>query len=184
MQRLQGSSNDAAAQAADQLLHLVPEVMYFLRASLRNSVGTDLTVPQARVLVIIQRRPGGTLSAIADMLGISVSAASRIVDGLVTRKLVSRQACTDDRRNLRLLLTPSGNKTLAKAVEIGRSDLIRRLSQLSPGDMKRVHDTCAQLRPLFDETQSLHLVESVPRTQRLPATCRPTSSRSLHPPAA
>ncbi len=62
-----------------------------------------------------------TISDLADTLGRSPSATSRLVDGLVRRRLVERRTDEDDRRLRAVVLTQRGQAIL-RAVDRGRAD--------------------------------------------------------------
>jgi len=62
-----------------------------------------------------------TVSDLADTLGRSPSATSRLVDGLVRRRLVERRPETEDRRQKTLNLTQRG-KALLRMVDRARAD--------------------------------------------------------------
>lgn len=62
-----------------------------------------------------------TVADLADTLGRSPSATSRLVDGLVRRRLVERRPETDDRRQKSLWLTQRG-KALLRLVDRSRAD--------------------------------------------------------------
>ena len=65
----------------------------------------DLSLPQYRVLALLG--DGSTASAV------SPPTVTAVVDGLVARGLVERQADPEDRRRLTLLLTRDGKRVLA-----------------------------------------------------------------------
>src|SRR5205823_5363852 len=62
-----------------------------------------------------------TVADLADTLGRSPSATSRLVDGLVRRRLVERRPETEDRRQKTLNLTQRG-KALLRMVDRARAD--------------------------------------------------------------
>jgi len=62
-----------------------------------------------------------TVSDLADTLGRSPSATSRLVDGLVRRRLVERRSEVEDRRQKTLWLTQRG-KALLRMVDRARAD--------------------------------------------------------------
>jgi DNA-binding MarR family transcriptional regulator len=62
-----------------------------------------------------------TVSDLADALGRSPSATSRLVDGLVRRRLVERRPETEDRRQRTLWLTQRG-QALLRVVDRARAD--------------------------------------------------------------
>ena len=74
----------------------------------------DLSLPQYRVLSFLG--DGSTASsALAGRLAVSPPSVTAVIDGLVARGLVERQADAADRRKLTLLLTPAGVKLLRSA---------------------------------------------------------------------
>jgi DNA-binding MarR family transcriptional regulator len=62
-----------------------------------------------------------TIGELAEVLGRSPSATSRLVDGLVRRRLLERQAEADDRRQRSLALTPRG-RALLRVFDRARAD--------------------------------------------------------------
>jgi DNA-binding MarR family transcriptional regulator len=62
-----------------------------------------------------------TVADLADTLGRSPSATSRLVDGLVKRRLVERQTEAEDRRQRTLTLTQRG-KAMLRMVDRARAD--------------------------------------------------------------
>src|SRR3954470_17167001 len=77
-------------------------------------VPLDLSLPQYRVLALLGE--GSTASSVlARRLAVSPPSVTAVVDGLVGRGLVEREADPEDRRRLTLLLTRDGAKLLAAA---------------------------------------------------------------------
>src|SRR6476646_10183440 len=77
-------------------------------------VPLDLSLPQYRVLALLGE--GSTASSVlARRLAVSPPTVTSVVDGLVARGLVERQAAPEDRRRLTLLLTRDGKRVLAAA---------------------------------------------------------------------
>ncbi len=74
----------------------------------------DLSLPQNRVLALLGE--GSTASSVlARRLAVSPPSVTAVVDGLVGRGLVEREADPEDRRRLTLLLTREGAKLLTAA---------------------------------------------------------------------
>jgi len=74
----------------------------------------ELSLPQYRVLSLLADGSSAS-SALAGRLAVSPPSVTAVVDGLVTRGLVERQADPGDRRRLTLLLTPDGVALLRRA---------------------------------------------------------------------
>src|SRR5512141_2900959 len=111
-------SPDACAQ---EILDVVPAVMRTIRAELRRHRTADLSVPQFRTLAFIDRKADASLSDVAEHIGLTLPSISKIVDGLVTRKLVTRQTASDDRRRMTLALTTRGRSALQASREATRA---------------------------------------------------------------
>src|SRR5215468_9010750 len=95
-----------ADQCAGAILDGLPPVMWFIRRHMRQMRTSGLSVPQFRALCLLARFPTASLTHVAEHLGSSQPSASRLISGLVTRGLVKRNECADDRRQLTLVLTP------------------------------------------------------------------------------
>ncbi|MBU4530145.1 MAG: MarR family transcriptional regulator [Hoeflea sp.] len=68
----------------------------------------DLTLAQWVILSALWRRDGMLVSEIADYSGNNAPAASRIIDRMVEGGLVTREPALDDKRAVRVNLTPHG----------------------------------------------------------------------------
>ncbi len=76
---------------------------------------------QLAALYVLADAGTTTISDLADALGRSPSATSRLVDGLVRRRLVERHAETEDRRQRSVRLTDRG-RALLRMVDRARAD--------------------------------------------------------------
>lgn len=76
----------------------------------------DLTLPQYRALALLGEGREAA-SALADKLAVSRPSVTGVVDGLVTRKLVTRHHDEGDRRRIGLALTGEGHRLLEAADE-------------------------------------------------------------------
>ena len=139
-------SSKACARA---LLEVVPQIMRAVRAEMRQHGAADLNVPQFRTLAFIGRRPGGSLSAVAEHIGLTLPAMSTLVNGLVARELVVRAPAADDRRRVTLTLTPRGRAVWEAAHAATAARLAEQLAALSASDREQVSRALEILRPLF-----------------------------------
>ena len=140
------SSPDDCARA---LLEVVPPIMRVIRAEMRSQTTPDLSVPQFRVLSYLNRSAGSSLSEVADHIGLTRPAMSVLIDGLVHRKLVTRDTDPSDRRRLELSLTRQGQSLYAAARQHTQAQLAARLQTLSPAQRGALADSLEQLRGLF-----------------------------------
>jgi len=91
--------------------------------------GLRLGFTQLAALYVLADGGVTTISDLADTLGRSPSATSRLVDGLVRRRLVERRPEAEDRRQKTLTLTQRGQAVL-RMVDRARADQF--LSALRP----------------------------------------------------
>lgn len=133
---------------ASDLVDTVPLVMRVIRTHLRRH-RSGLTVPQFRSLWFISTAAGHSLSAVAEFIGLSLPAMSRLIDGLVEKKLVHRKTCDADRRHVRLSLTPSGEATLAEARELARTHIAESLARMTDRQRSTVGTAMQILRTAF-----------------------------------
>lgn len=89
-----------------------------------------VTLPQLRVLMLIASRGGLNLNALADLMGVHPSNASRSCDRLVAAGLLTRAESTIDRRNLTLQLTDKGEQLVAELIDHRRQAITIVLEQM------------------------------------------------------
>jgi DNA-binding MarR family transcriptional regulator len=143
-------SDPASAEAVSHLLvDVVPLIMRFVRAEMRNHRAPGMSVPQFRTLTFLTVHPGATLSEVAEHVGIGLPSMSKLVDALVERALVSRQSAAHDRRCLVLTLTGDGETLLEDARRVTAARVAERLQGLSGDDLAVIATAMAALRPTF-----------------------------------
>jgi DNA-binding MarR family transcriptional regulator len=151
MQQLQKTtiSRPSPDECARELLAAIPAVMRFIRNQMRRHRQSELTVPQFRTLVFLSHHPETTLSALAEYLGLSRPAASRMVDLLVKRGLMNRQIPPADRRQVALSLTRRGKEAFLAAHGATRVAMAGNLEKLSAPDLNRVREAMQILNRAF-----------------------------------
>ncbi len=98
------------------------------------SVDSDVTLPQYRTLVILYHQGTSSVIEVANELNVNPSTATRMIDRLCSKKLVSRHISADDRRRLTLELTKSGRRLVSHVLEERESRLSAILDNI-PSDM-------------------------------------------------
>ena len=139
-------SPDACAQ---EILEVVPIVMRTIRAEMRRHRTADLSVPQFRTLAFIDRNVDASLSDVAEHIGLTLPSMSKIVDGLVTRRLVTRQTHPADRRRMTLALTARGQTAWQSSRAATRACLAEDLAALSGRQRETIAQAMEILRPVF-----------------------------------
>jgi DNA-binding MarR family transcriptional regulator len=150
MEQFEDRSDDrvSAGVCAAAIMETVPLVMRTVRTEMRRH-RSDLSVPQFRALGFVRRHPGASLSAVAEHLGLTLSAMSTLMDNLVTRELVVRAINPDNRRRATLHLTALGQSTLAAAHAATQARLAELLATLPAAERGVVVRAMRLLLPIF-----------------------------------
>lgn len=122
--------------------------MWAIRFGMREAAGKELTVPQFRVMAQLWKQPS-TNGDLAEIIGVSVPAMSRLVDGLVEGGLVTRFPEVRDRRQIRLELTLSGRRTFQRLKRHTQGVFSARFSELSETERGKLQEGLAVLGKLF-----------------------------------
>ena len=108
-----------------------------------------------RLLRAVQRSDGPpSMGAVADVLMIDPSTASRVVDGAAEAGLLDRRSCTDDRRKARLHLTGEGQAILEEVTARRRQLLAEVTEGWNPDDLHRLTELLSTLQAGFDQLES------------------------------
>jgi DNA-binding MarR family transcriptional regulator len=120
----------------------IPTVWNRIKGNLRAIAveNYDISVEQFHILRHI-RKGITSVSELAEVKQISRSAISQAVDLLVERGLICRRQNAQDRRNIPLELTGSGNKLLDTISEKNRAWMKSQMTSLSVQDLNTL--TCA-----------------------------------------
>ncbi len=150
MKPFEKESNPPVVDACAALVvDTIPLVMRVIRAEMRSHRTPDLSVPQFRALVYVNRNAGASLSDVAEHLGLALPSASKLIDKLVARDLITRESAPDDRRRVLLMLTPSGQAILQATIQATQARLAQELAALSPHECASVIEAMNLLRRAF-----------------------------------
>jgi len=127
----QTNSAEVEEHCAVLVLETIPLVMTTFKKEMRRNRPSGMTVPQLRTMLFLDRHTGGSLSEVAEFLGLTLSTTSKLVDGLVKREFLTREYAADDRRRNILTLTAFGQETLASMHEVARARMVEILSGLT-----------------------------------------------------
>lgn len=93
-------------------------------------LAADVTLPQFRTLVVLAARGPQRPADVAAELRVNPSTATRMCDRLVRKGLIRRTRTTDDRRMVRLTLTPTGRAVVDEVSDRRRTELARVVSAI------------------------------------------------------
>jgi DNA-binding MarR family transcriptional regulator len=158
-QRRRAGTGGPSADEIDAVLRASRALVGIAAASIA-AVDDDVTVPQLRVLVMVDTKGPLNLAAVAAGLDVNPSNASRICDRLIRAGLLDRQESQDDRRNIALSLTDVGRRLVNKMMKHRRTSIIRVLHDMDPDDrelLTRALDRFAAAagEPLADDAATL-----------------------------
>jgi len=141
--------SEPALECAVEFLEVLPLIMGSLHCEMRRDAATTLTMAQFRTLAFLNRHGVASVSEIADFLGLGLPATSKIVDGLVTAKAISRRGDPNDRRRVLLEISVAGRSELLASRAIAHNHLANLLSPLSESDRAQLLEALRALRPIF-----------------------------------
>ena len=125
----EGELKDVAARLHSTAIRL-------LRTLRREDDGSGLSAPRLSALSVIVYAGPLSLAALAEAEQVKPPTMSRIVEALVMRGLVTREAKPGDRRSVRITATDEGNQLLAAGRERRVRALVARLGKLADSERR------------------------------------------------
>ena len=149
-----------ANESASELLEVVPIVMREIRSEMRSRRSPDLTVPQFRALVFVNRNRGSSLLEVAIHMGLTPPSVCRLVDVLIARGFMTREEHPTDRRRVRLAVTSRGAAVLESCRKGTLAHLSGKLSCLAADELEVILRGMRTLRTVFaTDTRTRALVK-------------------------
>jgi DNA-binding MarR family transcriptional regulator len=110
-----------------------------------------LTLPQWRVLAIVNRYGPQNLKAIAHWMGVHPSTATRACDALVTSGLLYRREDPGDRRRIVLTLSDDGQDLADSLLDRRRQAIARVLREMPAARRSRVAEAMQEFAEAVDD---------------------------------
>ena len=101
----------------------------------RSAAELGLSRPQAEALHLLSCRDMATIKLMAELLGITSSAATQLTEGLVQMELVTRQPSSDDRRVVEVRLTKAGRAKVQALSDAARDYVADMLQGMSDDEI-------------------------------------------------
>ncbi len=98
------------------------------------AVEEPLTVPQFRMLVVLDTSGGASLTRLAEQLAVNPSTAMRMVDRLSTAGMVERTPDPEDRRVVRLVATEAGRRVVHAVTERRQAEIAQIVAAMPHED--------------------------------------------------
>jgi DNA-binding MarR family transcriptional regulator len=150
MQLSDSTSEKLIPAAIDAFWANIPPVWNQIKGNLRSIAMENYGISVEQFHILRHIRKGLTsVSQLAQMRQISRSAISQAVDLLVDRGLICRLQNTQDRRNIPLELTMSGNQLLDVISEKNRAWMKNQMAALSVQDLETLTSSMEILNKAF-----------------------------------
>lgn len=104
------------------------------------SVDESITIPQFRVLVVLQSRGPRTLAGLADALDVGLPAVAHTVDRMAASGLVTRARDVESPPEVVLRLTDRGNGVCTEVTEQRRARIAEIVSRIPEDQIARLGD--------------------------------------------
>jgi DNA-binding MarR family transcriptional regulator len=117
--------------------------LFVLSVRAMEAAEDPLGPSELRALLALDTVGSCSLGELAHQLSRSQSASSRLVDRLVARGLVAREAAPGNRRQLRISATPAGHRRTVRLVRRRRDAIAEVVAAMTPADRQRLQDGLA-----------------------------------------
>ena len=154
------SGEDATQHPVTEALMSLSRTMTAIVAHTLTDIAQEISVPQLRVLVLLSTYGPMNLRSLAEHLDVNPSNASRTCEQLVASGKVTREDDAEDRRTIRLTLTPAGAAFVDQLMHRRRGLLQQIVDQMDPQERDVLDDalrsfTAALARVPPEETVGL-----------------------------
>lgn len=118
-------------ELVEDFIDIIPRTMWSIRFEMRRHIPDGLSVSQSRTLIQIHKGVCHT-SKLAEIIGVSTPAMSRLVDQLSSKGLVERlNEKSGDRRQVKIILSKEGEKRIVEIRQASKKQFSEKLSTLS-----------------------------------------------------
>lgn len=134
-------ADDLSDGAADEVVTAVLTASRLLVAvSARSlaSVEETLTLPQFRMLVVLDTRGAMNISRLGGHLDVNPSTAMRMIDRLVAAGMLEKEPNPANRREILINLTDVGRQVVFEATERRRAEIARIVAAMPPAQRSRL----------------------------------------------
>ncbi len=122
---------ESSAEVVDAVIS-ASRVLVAVAAKSLSDVANEVSLAQFRTLVVLASRGPQNLSGLAELVGVTAATATRMCDRLVKKGLVVRDTAQDDRRQVRLELTPRGRSVVDAVTDRRRQEIARIVQAIAP----------------------------------------------------
>lgn len=116
----------------------------------RRHLDGEFALTEARILYEVGAQPQVTASALQETLALDAGYVSRLLAGLIRRKLIRRVTSNTDAREKPLSLTPTGQKAVARLDEQSMRHMHGLLAHLNDGERQALVASLHGVRTLLE----------------------------------
>ena len=162
------SAPDIPASPADLRHALIEELTAYAPSRqmhlMRHWPGGRMSLVHLNVLFVLSGEGPLPMNRLAELLDVSQASATGIVDRMEQRGLVARERADDDRRVIRVVLSPEGEGLISGIAAERRDKLARLLETLPEADAAALLQGLRAMRrarqALFDQAPSMSIANS------------------------
>ena len=144
-------SKSTPTDCSAKLVEVVPILIRKIRGEMRRSTLSGLSHSHLRTLSFLKSHPRASLSELAVFLGLTLPSTSKLIQNLVTLKVVTRRRATD-RRRVCLSLTNLGIAAYHEAQLKTQNQLAKNLNSLTPKELATISEALTILYTAFSES--------------------------------
>ncbi|AEJ38365.1 transcriptional regulator, MarR family [Sulfobacillus acidophilus TPY] len=138
----------------EQIQRLFPRIMRYLEAeAARELIGLEVTPAQMNALVVLYEPKNLPMGELADQLGLTESAATRLVDRLLKMNLVRRERDETDRRVVRVRLSTYGRQLADLVFRRREQQFTRFAERLSAEHRDKLIEGLSALLKVFQDLE-------------------------------
>lgn len=139
-------SDEHALECAENVMETCHLMLRVIGREVRKESAAHFPEHQFRALMIIKHNKGASLSTLAEHLGTTLPAASKVLEQLVECGYVHRETSPQDRRRLLLSLTQAGESVVESVKLKMHVCLAERLKKLTRHELAVLNVAMSALR--------------------------------------
>ena len=142
-----------AGELMDQIIADYKRTTWAMKCAMSERlVRLGVSMAQFHIAVTLQRNGVMTMGRLADLLGVSLSNASGLIDRLEERGYVERTRVPEDRRIVMVRVTDAGTRLIEQNDALSDELLRNVLGRLSPDELPAIARATADVRAALEAT--------------------------------
>jgi DNA-binding MarR family transcriptional regulator len=138
-------------------------------ATSERLVRLGISMPQLNIMYTLHRNGVMTMSHLADVLGVSLSNATGLVDRIEERGFIERSRVPEDRRVVLIQVTEAGTRMIQESDALSDELMRNVLARLDSAELSAIAHAVAEVRSALEPTAALparNLLETITPAHR------------------